>query len=369
MMSEDAPQFPPPEGEQQEHQLAPPETQDAAEELGGVAVGEEPTKIDVQDGSPTTEDTRWDEDKARTVGMAAKASDMLHGEDRLINEPLENLPLDSRAFDNERLNREREAMRELNESPEALEREVRNRGVGGTLQWTKERIAELQAEGKEIPEDLSQQLQETQSAHDEYAERVRTNANYYVEDREREREQVIEKLTSPFEELYDLNPELFAQMPTPEFIEVYKEQRDIDEKIGRREKCLGELVEAETALKAMLENRELITWDDKDPDRPQDIYHSIPPDLRDIIYGVSGGIREDYTDDKIVEVLRKYESEFRDNNFGKSPQQIMEGYIRLTNEYLDQIRSLLAETESRKKEFMAKYQKSSEETPPVESTT
>jgi len=333
------------------------EVAEAADMAGDAAISEAVTKVPVTDES---EDTQWDIDKARTVGMAAKASDMLHGEDRLVNEPLEDLPLDLRAFNNRSLNYRREEARELNESPEAVERELRERGVGGTLQWTKEQIEKLQAEGEEIPEDLSQQLKEAQSAYDEDAARVRRNTDLYVEGMEEARERVIDKIISPFEELYDLNPDLFAKMPTPEFIEVYKEQRDIDEKIGRREKCLEELVEAEAVLKAKLDNSELIVWDEKDPDKPQDIYHSIPKDLRNIIYGASDGIREDHTDSKIVEVLRKYESEFRDNNFGKSPQQIMEGYVRLTNEFIGQIRSLLAKTESRKQEFIAKYAKTTD---------
>jgi F0F1-type ATP synthase membrane subunit b/b' len=90
--------------EQAEQQPAP-EVQEAAEELGSAAV--EATQIPVQDGEAVLSDTgstQWDEDKARTVGMAVKELDD-QVRDRIAADP--ERAQDLERFDNDTERRDR----------------------------------------------------------------------------------------------------------------------------------------------------------------------------------------------------------------------------------------------------------------------
>ena len=76
------------------------------------------------------EDTRWDIDKARTVGIAAKESDDVSRE--------YGGPLDDRAFDNEHLNEERRRNESQKEIGHLME--VNHRDEVDRLRWAKRKI-------------------------------------------------------------------------------------------------------------------------------------------------------------------------------------------------------------------------------------
>ena len=377
-MSEDARPSTPPEGEQQ---TIVPETQEAAEELGSVAVGENPTKIAVKDGDPTTVDTRWDEDKARTVGMAAKESDTMDSSfRRQLTGVLDNdeMPIDDRAFDNEEITEQR-----VRQNHYDLVRNLRD---------AKYYIRDLEKKGQDVPEEAREELRQAQEAYDAVVPESRNVTSEYIEQSITARERVIEKLNSSFEELYEMNPELFAKMPTAEFIETRKELLNLENEISNSSEGLGNLATILDKLQKMIDEKRKIEFSTH--------YYNQGPDVtsRTIIttVGVALGalekdiqgvesmagndglydyshvfeVKPDDEDDKdFYDIRHKYIEEVHGDEFDKAPRQIMEDYKRITTEYLEQVRTKLEEAERRKQEFMAKYSKVSEVSPATEATS
>jgi len=339
-MSEDAPRIPP-AGEQ------PPEyPTETTEELGEAALNSA-TQIPVQDGETEPADTvntRWDEDKARTVGMAAKESDKIP-EGR---EGYSYHVLDERAFDNEKLNKERKR----NESQANIDdlMDSNHRDLVDELKWAKDAIERLETDGKDVPEEFRKRLKEAQEAYDAAEPGMREFAGTFTEGWERGREEAIERITSPFEELYEMNPELFAKMPTAEFIEVRKGLTSIEEDLTDTAYGLELLAKETDKLNNAIEAKKSLKWEASYEEDSLETVIRAATNAGNILGG-QGAYKE---------IQEKYAAEYSNDHFDKTPRQITEGYQRLTNEYIDQLRAKLAETEQAKQEFMAKYSKNSE---------
>lgn len=379
-MSEDAPQHPLQENEQQQ---SAPESQMAAEVIGGVAVSKEPTKIDVQDSEPVpSNDTRWDETKALTVGMAAKESDTMDSSfRRQITGLLDNdeMPMDDRAFDNEEITEQR-----VRQNHYDLVRNLRD---------AKYYIRDLEKKGQEVPEEAREELRQAQEAYDAVVPESRNVTNEYIEQSITARERVIEKLNSSFEELYEINPELFAKMPTAEFIETRKELLNLEHEISNSSEGIGNLATILDKLQVMIDEKRRISFGNtgfyyQGPDVTSRTIiatvgvalGSLDKDTRNVkkmrqnddLYEYSDAYDiksddEDYKD--FYDIRHKYIDEIHEDEFDKSPRQLMEDYKRVTTEYLEQVRTKLEEAERRKQEFMAKYAKNSETSPPAESAS
>lgn len=350
---------------------------DATEGIGETAVGSA-TQVSVAEAP---NDTRWDLAKSQTVGMAAKEEDR--------NYRLQYEPDDARAFNNERLKYAREKARKLNIGDEdAVAYAVKNSSPVykldyEELQKLKSEIADLQTGGEEVPELLSKRLEVLQRRYDEQAEYLRGLENRMLRAGERQRDEAIDQVIKPFEELYDLNPELFAKMPVPEFIEANRELREIEQDLVRLETGQKRIIEGAEEIKSKIENRELIEWPIEEPGGPVfDIYRSIPDELRGVIYGADTVLSPQYVyngkihgeqrgrlDNKLLEVLNKYEAVPQGDSFDRSPHQIMEAYLELTNDYIDQARALFADAKKRKQDFMSKYGKGSEVDQQAEDTS
>lgn len=378
----------PPQNEQSPAQHQPEPTSDESHEhIAETALGEQAISASggemAVEGSEqqeivaaSSEGKRWDEDKARTVGMAAKESDKMDSSfRRQITGVLDrdDFPYDHRAFDNEELTGARvrinhyDLIQDLNNA----EYQIRN----------------LEEKGQEVPEELRAKLRLAQEAYDAVVPESRNVTSEFIEQAVRAREGVIEKLTYSFEELYEMNPELFAKMPTAEFIEARKELLGIEHDINNSSEGLENITTILDKLQKMIDEKRKIkfggagyyyTGPDVDSrtiittvgvalgslDKDTPGVEKIPQNDGLYEYDRTFDATPDYPDDiDLYDIRHKYIEEVHGDEFEKTPRQIMEDYKKITTEYLEQVRTKLEEAERRKQEFMAKYAKGGNNNP------
>lgn len=152
----------------------------------------------------------------------------------------------------------------------------------------------------------------------------------------------IAKIEAPFETLYNLKPETFAQLPLAEFIDAAKEFRLIEARLqSSGEEVLESVQTLRSSLEGNLEKRQAFygefwkhMWDIFK-------YGGIPESERQALYNSRVELR------KIA------------NGFDTTPRQIIEEYIKIVDRYLEMERNYdrnyIEQAKKDRKEFLAKY--------------
>lgn len=342
-MSEDAPQLPP-EGVPQEQQPVASETQATAGELGGAAV--EATQIPVQDGENATTDTgstQWDEAKASTVGMATREA----GYSRDVHDP----------FQNKHLEWARGRMSMMDSDAQItwggdVQEKARN------TEALRQRVEDYKERDEEVPEYTKRTLEHAEAELDQAKTKERKELEESLKDDTSEREEAIAKLERPFEELYDLAPETFANMPTSEFMEVTKQLITLKRKLNYENQGLHTAQHISEELReSFLERRRGLRWDSTGSIGGSSIYKgdvsAVIEEIQDAL--LMPGFKDNEEYDRIThEVDDKYRAVF-EGSFDKTPRQIVEGVIELTDGYAQQIAGKVQEALRQKNEFLKKY--------------
>jgi hypothetical protein len=163
------------------------------------------------------------------------------------------------------------------------------------------------------------------------------NANY-LSDSAENIETTVGTVLSPFEELYDTNPTLFAKMPTEEFMEIAKNLNHI----SREADSLGVLVDRmqsfETKIAKGLEKAQPLSGDDREV----------------LIATVANGTGMSQDKKNMAELGDKFDAAALPS-FEKSPRQVLESYKALVGEYQAQIKARKAEADEKRQAFLDKY--------------
>ena len=334
--TENAPQLPPPEGEPQQQEAMQIPVQDAETPLAD------------------TEDTRWNEDKARTVGMATREAGYSRGE----HDPFDDTK--SLEWARGRLS--------MMDSDEQITWGGDVQDKAQKLEKQKQVVENYKARGEEVPEDQQHWLEHDQVEYDQAKTRERERLGEDLEDETGEREEAIAKLERPFEELYDLAPDTFANMPTSEFMEVTREFTSLEKKLKLENRSLWTAEQISTVLKEHLEKKQGLHWDSHL--RRNSFYSGNVAVMVDEIQDALriGGVTSEEYERIAQEVEDKYKAVFA-GSFDKTPKQIVESALELTDGYAQQIAGKVQEALRQKQEFLKKHGiKTEPETPEVDAT-
>ncbi len=271
----------------------------------------EPNSVEENGGM----DTRWDHDKAETMAAVLK-------DDGSFDEVIEH----------------RDAVKQKVNSKDYLDRytEVEK----GDLEYSQE-LASEPADARlpygSTQADRERQLEKDQNKYDTAVVETHALGERAIEKSRQRVEDKVEEVLSPYQELYDMNPAIFADMPTKEFMVIAKGLAEISDEIEINEDNSNRLEWYNHKLKDAFENKSLVNWGIIDNFR-QDICRSLGKE----------------NDDTYDRVLEKFEAEASDS-FDKTPRQIMEGYTRVGNEYTSQFEAKKLADQQRKKDFLDKH--------------
>ena len=182
---------------------------------------------------------------------------------------------------------------------------------------------------------------------------ARESLERYLENRILNREKAIDAHGRPFEELYDLAPEVFANMPTPEFIAATREFTEIQEKVTERSWGLRRIELGLGLLKERLEKRQRVHANETYQDMAYGNIVAYVDEVRNAlaIYEIED---EEERNRIWKEVEEKYAA-VMSGSFDKTPRQIVEGCIEVTEEYVKQIAEKLQAALRAKQEFLEKH--------------
>lgn len=253
-------------------------------------------------------DTRWDHDKAETMAGVLKQDGRFDAS--IESKDLAEEYVNSNEYVDDNTKRE---SRELKEAQETASNSSSYEGDYG-----KKRLAEAQ-------DDYDSAVAETHVMGQKGIERSRQKVD-----------KVVDEVLSPYQELYDMNPATFGEMPTKEFMVVAKELAEISRKIKDNEAYSNKIEWWNRQIKDAFEKKRIVDWN---------IIDALEQEI---------GMGLEIDDDAYDEVSKKFEAEVSDS-FDKTPRQIMEGYMRVSEEYTSQFAAKMLADEQRKKELLDKY--------------
>lgn len=271
----------------------------------GYPQGQEQQLPDERRDEPDT-DTRWDHDKAETMAEVLKQDDTFY--DSIESKDLTEEYVNSKEYVDDNTERESRWLKESQEkvsiSSPYMDGEKRLAGAQGAYDTA---VAETQAMGQDSIEKARNRV-----------------------------EKVVDEVLSPYQELYDRNPDVFAGMPTAEFMAIVKEFSEISAKIERDEEYSRNLEDYNDKIRTAIEQKKSVNWD--------------------VIVNFSREIADslDMSSDEWVEVREKFEVEI-DDSFDKTKRQIMEAFVRVGQEYTSQFEAKKLAKQQRSKELLDKY--------------
>jgi len=259
-------------------------------------------------------DTRWDHDKAET--MAA----VLKDEGTFDNTIEQKDAVEQEVNSKEYLDRHTEAeSNDLKFSQEHASEPADARSAYGFTQAERER-----------------NLEKDQRRYDTAVVETRALGEGAIEKSRQRVEDKVDQVLSPYQELYDRNQSVFAEMPTAEFMGIAKEFSEISSKIKENEADSKKIEWWSRQIKDAFEKKGIVNWN---------IIDALEKEI---------GMSLEMDDDTYDEVLKKFEAEVSDS-FDKTPRQIMEGYMRVAAEYTAQFEDKKQADKQRKKELLDKY--------------
>jgi len=146
----------------------------------------------------------------------------------------------------------------------------------------------------------------------------------------------VDKKLTPYEELYEMNPDAFANMQASDFMTVAKEFSGTSVTLEYLSSYLGKQQRFEEEMKKMSENEELAN----------------PDFVRAHLNNISNALGMDDTTDR---ELHKEFGRVNKDWFDMTPRQIMEGYQNLIEKYSGEIAAKKEEAEKKRTEILDRY--------------
>lgn len=290
---------------------------------------------------PQQEDTRWDEDKARTLASAIKNDTVLNG---LVEHHAEIFSPDGGQL-------VKSDYSDAEASSEAVDA-------------SKKRLEEL--ENSEFEPDSRFPTKEAAikdakhwAAINEY--KLDANLELGAATLERDREQVHKntmRRLSPFEELYDVNPAKFADMPTSEFVVLGGELAGYTHALNLIARANGNI----DSIKAD------ITKDttEQAPDSLLERYGDDGEEIENIAacIGAAEGMSEE-DEEKFANLAEEQFAEIfsSENRFNKSPKQLLEDYDAFVNTYRDRAAAAKTKIQAQYQEILDRFKPESQHQP------
>ena len=265
-------------------------------------------------------DTRWDHDKAETMAAVLK-------EDSVLKKDSESNH--SYSFD--------DAVERRDKQLDVLDKDY----VDEMTEGEKTQLRHAHEDQSKIDQgydesQLKRHLAETQEKYDKAVAWALEHKQSIIEGGRRELDVTVDQILSPYQELYDMNPAVFAQMPTSEFMGITNEFLEINIKIKENESDSKKIEWWSGQIKDAFEKRGIVNWN---------IIDALEKEI---------GMSLEMDDDSYDEMSRKFEAEASDS-FDKTPRQIMEGYMRVGEEYTSQFETKKLADEQRKIDFLDEH--------------
>jgi len=263
----------------------------------------EPNSVEENVGT----DTRWDHDKAETMAAVLKMDGTFdkNMKNRSENDQFINSG-DYLARDTQLERDNLEKAKKMVPNPDGFGGDYSKKSLEGAQEDYDNAAAETQAKGQRAIEKNRERVDES-----------------------------VDEVLSPYQELYDRNPSVFAEMPTAEFMGIAKEFSEISSRIEENERDAESLKNSIDKIRIALENKTTVNWDV----------------IVNFSYEIAGGLH--MSTDEWVEVREKFEAEC--DYFNKPGRQIMEDFIRVGEEYISQFEAKKLADEQRSKELLDKY--------------
>lgn len=251
-------------------------------------------------------DTRWDHDKAETMAAVLK-------EDGTFDDVIES----------------KDITEEYVNSKEYVDNNTERES-----RWLKE-AQEIVSHPSPYM-DGEKRLAGAQDAYDTAVAKTQAMGQDSIEKARKIVDKAADEVLSPYQELYDRNPAVFAEMSTKEFMAIAKEFAEASGRIERDKEYSRSLKWFNDEISKAIEQKKSVRWE--------------------VIASFSRAITEslDMSPGDWTDVRDKFEAEI-DERFDKTPRQIMEAYVRIGQEYTSQFEAKKLADEQRSKELLDKY--------------
>jgi len=256
------------------------------------------------------DDTRWDHDKAETLATALK---------------------DSGIYD-ERMNQRKERIDYVN-SDEFIENNTRKEREN--LEVAEDRV-QNETPGTNRMDYWSGKRDETKNELDEAVTGARESGEKSLANQLENINEEFKNELTPYEELYDLNSDHFANMPTGEFMKIAEQYRGIGTELSNKEYYRDNSIKADENIKEIYARKESVNW----------------RGAQEVADSMSGALSANSELHK--EIRDKYMATIEDD-FDKSPRQIMDAILDLDKEYLAQVNASIASTQKEKEDFLNQF--------------
>ena len=276
------------------------------------------------DGTAPDESTRWDLQKAETLGAVLNGHKV-----RSLRNDGKPATFNDRA---EEYNRQ---------SAEIASDDRPSRGMRSTKEILNKALAvaqEYKDRDEEVPESVANAVSEAQTNYEESVTQANEFRTREIEGRKSSLDATAMAILSPYQHLYDLDPGTFARMPTEEFMAVAKEFDRLGSEIWGGTDCLSELEKASNLIKEGLEKGFLV-------DRGE---------LEDLQRALSYGLPIKTEKQYIEEVRDRFEAA-RDYAFDKSDKQVMETFGALIEEFTEKAKAKLDDAEKKRQAIIDRY--------------
>jgi hypothetical protein len=162
-------------------------------------------------------------------------------------------------------------------------------------------------------------------------------------------DRIVERDLSPFEELYDVNPELFANMPTSQFIDLARGLEKIDKELHSPDREIADMGTWDDKLQRCLDDEQgLSGWD----------WDNIDKLFTRTLSTYSWRLRErgeTETADSERRALDKAYKEVGADSFNKSTRQQLESLKQVVSDLRTKMGSLADLPRRQRAEFLDKY--------------
>lgn len=291
--------------------------------------------FDIQASAEPTEgdDGRWDHQKAKTLATVVK-EDGGPGNPPRVYERLgdDDLPTvdNAQTTYHSLLHDEIQNLRFLAEKDKSLKRGLED----AKSKSQPEREKDLQG----VIEENEDQLRAAEQALEEAR-------NKEIQKRNERIKKEVDHVLSPFEELYDANPDRFAGMPTSEFMAIGRELSEIDYFLEAEEENLDDIEAANKDIGGYIEEeRELSSqWVKNHFDG-----------LVDSVWDWGKGRGVEYKEFRDGEKEREFDPIY-EGSFDKTPREKMDAIKAMSDRYIAKIREKRDATQTKRDELIAKY--------------
>ena len=195
---------------------------------------------------------------------------------------------------------------------------------------------EYEQAGRPVPQYVKEALDEQTATHKKAVEKIQSRIEQYPQRSLERINRSIDMMLELPSQLYDVNPDLFADMPTEEFIKAVKEFDELSWEVESVQEQLAIAIELDKSLARNIEEEKALT-------------ESVIKDwLADI-----------WTEDEAEENLKKFDA-VQEPAWEKSPKEIMTGYKGVSRQIVEELKQKLEKAKQKEEVFLTNYRPNQE---------